>query len=209
MTVFYADDDMGTVATLDYFGALEATNITWQFQKLPKEKLFRRSIGRNLAALASTADWIWFADADMCFRNGCIDRLAELTLGVESDMVFPRSIQISRDHRTGDALLDNANKNPRILDIDPADFIRHRYQRAIGGIQIVRGDTARRVGYNRESGKFQRPLARWQRTYGDVAFRKSLESAAVPIELPELYRIRHERHGRRDEFGRLQARQRK
>jgi hypothetical protein len=204
MTVFYSNDDKGTMAVLDYFSPLEVTNVTWNFQRLTKQKLFRRSIGRNLAALATTADWIWFADVDMCFRKGCISRLAGLTHDADTEMVFPRWIMISRDHATGDAALDIAKASPRVLDVDPAQFVPHRYQCAIGGIQIVRGETARRLGYNRDSCRFQRPLTRWQRTFDDVVFRKSLGNAAVPVELPELYRFRHARHGRRDEFGGLQ-----
>jgi len=202
MTVFYSSEDRETVGVLDYFGRIETRNVQWSWRCLSNERLFRRSIGRNLAALETASDWIWFADADMCFRSGCIDALASTAATSASPLVYPRNIHISRSHASGDDALQAVAGRPRVQDIVPSEFEVHRYQRAIGGVQIVHGTTARQVGYNRASERFQQPITRWQRCHDDVAFRRTLGVNGQPINLPELYRIRHEHFGRRDEFGR-------
>jgi len=204
MTVWHSTEDRATLAVLDYFRRLEVPHVTWSFRQLPKERLFRRAIGRNLSALQTKADWIWFADVDMCFRENCLAQVTDATRNAAESLVFPRTIQISASHEEGDSALDLVANNPCVQDIDPAGFIPHHYPRAIGGVQIVRGEIARRLGYCRDSEKHQRPLARWQRTYDDVVFRRSLMTNGVGIELPGVYRIRHHKHGRRDEFGNLQ-----
>ena len=78
MTVFYAPEDTATQKLLDFFGGQTVPGVTWNWQPLAKERLFRRGIGRNLAARATTADWIWFTDCDVMFRAGCLDTLAEV-----------------------------------------------------------------------------------------------------------------------------------
>jgi len=50
MTVFHVADDDKVVPVLDYFGRMEVPGVTWNWQALPKEELFRRGIGRNIAA---------------------------------------------------------------------------------------------------------------------------------------------------------------
>ncbi len=204
MTVWYCTEDESTQAVLDYFARHEVPGVTWSFKSLPKERLFRRAIGRNLSALETGADWIWFADVDMCFRSECIDLLADRAGRITNDLIFPHTIRISATHEDGDQLLDIVRGTACVADIDSSTFVVHRYSRAIGGVQIVRGDTARRVGYCRDFPKHQRPLRRWQRTYEDVTFRRSLPESGRPIDLPGLFRIRHCRHGRRDELGNLQ-----
>lgn len=204
MTVFYASDDTPTETVLRYFAKIDPPRVEWSWRCLPKEKLFRRSIGRNVAALETTADWIWFADADMCFRCGCLDALGQITETLSADLIFPQTIQISDTHSAGDLALDNVAGQPLIADINPAEFVPHHYRRAIGGVQIVRGNTARRVGYCRDLPKYQKPISRWVSPHDDVAFRRTLGTPGEPIDLPELYRIRHARYGPRDEFGHLQ-----
>ena len=75
---------------LDYFGRMEVPGVSWNWQPLAKEKLFRRSIGRNLAAKSTEADWIWFTDADIIFHENCLDTLAELLQGRDDGLVHPR-----------------------------------------------------------------------------------------------------------------------
>jgi hypothetical protein len=201
MTVYYNEDDTDTIAVRDFFDHIEIDNVTWSWRQLPKEHLFRRSIGRNHAALETKADWIWFADADMCFRDRCLDTLASIAKETQAELLYPRFIRITQLRDVGDRLLEAVADHPRLVDLAPEEFVPLRYRRAIGGAQIVRGDTARRLGYNRDSRRCQRPRTRWDRTRDDVRFRRSLEKPGVPIELPELYRIRHGTFGRKDEFG--------
>lgn len=68
MTVFHVPEDEAVTRVLEYFGRMEVPGIIWNWRPLPKEKLFRRSIGRNLAAKDTQADWIWFTDADIIFH---------------------------------------------------------------------------------------------------------------------------------------------
>ena len=88
MTVFYAEEDEAVKAVLDYFGAMQLEGITWNWQPLPKEKLFRRSIGRNIAAKATKADWIWFTDCDILFHERCLDTLADELQGRDDSLVY-------------------------------------------------------------------------------------------------------------------------
>jgi hypothetical protein len=62
MTVFYSEEDTATVRLLETFASKEIPGVTWNWCALPKEQLFRRSIGRNQAALRTDADWVWFTD---------------------------------------------------------------------------------------------------------------------------------------------------
>lgn len=160
-------------------------------------RLYRRSIGRNLAARATTADLVWFADVDHYFGAGCLDALARCWQGfVEKPlMVWPRWIQISRNHEVGDRQWNEAPQG-KLLDVRADEFIPKRYQRAIGGVQIVSGDYCRSIGYLAGHSKYQKPRDD-DRPFGDfrddVVFRKqiSLAGRVEPIELPGLYRLRH------------------
>ena len=160
-------------------------------------RLFRRSIGRNMAARATTADLVWFTDVDHYFGEGCLDSLAEQWgRYVEKPlMVWPRSLQISRNHQVGDRQWNEAPQG-KLLAIDPSDFVPKTYSRAIGGVQIVSGDYCRSIGYLAGHKKYQAPRED-DRPFGDfkddVVFRKqiSLAGRVEPIELPGLYRLRH------------------
>ena len=87
MTVFYGEEDTATVALLAYFGELKVPNVVWNWQCLPRQALFRRAIGRNLAARNSQADWVWFTDCDVLFRAGCLDGLAAALQGRQDVLV--------------------------------------------------------------------------------------------------------------------------
>ena len=58
MTVFYSEEDKDTVRLLETFAGREVAGVTWNWNALPKEQLFRRSIGRNMAAQQTEADWV-------------------------------------------------------------------------------------------------------------------------------------------------------
>ncbi len=77
MTVFYCEEDQRTRELLEHFSGVHVEGVTWNWQKLPKGLLFRRAVGRNQAALATRADWIWFTDCDTLFRQGCLDHLSD------------------------------------------------------------------------------------------------------------------------------------
>ena len=60
------------------------------WQQLTPPQLFRRSIGRNQAALNSSADWVWFTDCDLYFGAGALDSLGHVLQGCNQPLVYPR-----------------------------------------------------------------------------------------------------------------------
>ena len=80
----------------------------------------------------------------------------------------------------------------------PCDTVLKRHNRAIGGLQIVRGDVARRLGYCRDEPRFMQPASRWMRTFEDVRFREILGTQGSPVEVEGLMRIEHHAKGRAD-----------
>lgn len=199
--ICYCGQDERTVQMLDAFARefdkhedLELVPL-----EMSREQLGRRSIGRNRAALKTGADLMWFADVDMLFRQGCLDTLWDQWLDCDRipALWWPQHIQIQRTHALGDTAVQQAAGSPELLvDIDPEEFIPHRYTRAIGGVQIVPGIHCRKGGYLGHSERWQQP-----RTDGlpfgdfldDVRFRSHMRSLGImeAIELPELYRMRH------------------
>jgi hypothetical protein len=196
MTVFYSTEDRETVDVLDRFGVMDVPGVTWNWQALDRHRLFRRAIGRNLAARATTAHWIWFSDCDVLFRDHALDTAARALRGRDDVLLFPREHRVSaileRDH----ALLARADQDLTVLDIDPAEFQLEVREKAVGGFQIVRGDVARALGYCGDIAFYQEPVPRWQKTYEDRTFRWLLGTHGTPIEVPGLYRIRHAEKGR-------------
>ena len=198
VSVFHATVDERTLSVLDFFQTMRIPNVDWHWRPLPRRRLLQRAIGRNEAALATAADWVWFADADMCFGKECLDRLCDqLTDGGDSlgPLVYPATVQISRTHALGDEAIARAAGPPRIIDIDPSEFQTKRYRRAIGGVQIARGTMLRTTGYC-PRGRYQRPARRWRPCHSDRAFRRQLGTRGIPLSIPEVYRIRHSRRGR-------------
>lgn len=155
-----------------------------------KQLLFRRSILRNKAAKETTADIVWFADADYLFGEGCLDRLAERTF--KTRLVFPSEYRVHRSHAIGDAEIERI-KPGKLFTPDLTLFEPSRVGFAIGGLQIVSGDTAREFGYLNGDPKWQKPVdpaLGFQDTKEDKHFRKAMGGSS-PINLPRLYRMRH------------------
>jgi len=165
--------------------------------------LGRRAILRNLAAKTSKADLVWFCDADHVFLDGVLDRLALLEWPEGASMIYPREIMIHKDHSTGDqacrriAFSDEAivtGTGPRVVHLNPSEFVPKEYNRAIGGVQIVRGDFARRFGYLDGDEAWQKPA---EVPFGDfrddVAYRRFCEAKGpiVAVDLPGVHRVRH------------------
>jgi hypothetical protein len=64
-----------------------------------------------------------------------------------------------------------------------------KFNRAIGGVQIARGDIVRRIGYVPE--RANRTSERWVNSVEDVTFRKLIGTKGAAVDLPGVYRIRH------------------
>ena len=196
MTVFFTESDRNTAQVVDHFSSLAAPpNVHLRPWALPGDMVTRRMIGRNLAALATDADWIWFTDCDYAFREGCLDGLADWHVDPSVQLYFPRQNWISRSHDSGDQELQRVASEVSIVDICADEYELAGIPRAIGGVQIARGDTARRLGYCRDSRFHRVPSPTWVPNRDDIWFRKSLGTRGTPMHLPGLYRIRHSARG--------------
>lgn len=201
MTVFHTAEDEGTVQVLDDFGAREVPGVRWNWKEQPTLSLCRRSIGRNLAALGTVADWVWFTDADYWFSEACWAGFPKVD-SAGSDLVHPKRIWIHKTHEMGDRCILAAKQERALVQADPDEFQRARLSRAIGGVQIVRGDWCRVHGYLPGHSRAQRPAKTpgFTRCVQDVVFRQEYGRSGSPpprrIDLPGVYRIRHSRAGR-------------
>lgn len=196
MTVCYCHEDSDTAELLEFFRSQTVPNVTWHWLPLPRQELFRRAIGRNRAALRSTADWVWFTDCDLVFHEGCLDTLAEALSGRADALVFPREEHCTPMLAPGDALLQAAAREPRIVAIDPMRFVTQRRTKATGPLQILHGDLARQFGYCSALRCYQTPTDRWRKTYEDRAFRWLLRTDGAPVDVKGVYRIKHVEKGR-------------
>ena len=196
MTVFHAAEDPGTVALLNFFAAHDVPGVTWNWRTLDKGHLFRRAIGRNLAAKETAADWIWFTDCDVVFGPGCLDRLNHLLQGRRDALVFPQEEWCSDLLESEAPLLKAGGGEPQVVDIDHSDFTARQRDRATGPLQITHGDVARACGYCEGLRYYQKPSRLWAKAYEDRAFRWLLRTQGVALDVPGVHRIRHVSKGR-------------
>jgi hypothetical protein len=196
MTVFFCSEDVGTVKLLDRFGAINVPGITWNWRSISREHLFRRAIGRNLAARETDADWVWFTDCDLIFKDGCLDALGQVLQGRRDALVFPREERCTSLLASSDPMLQADDGPSPIVEIDVAEFTVRVREKATGPLQITHGDVARACGYCDSIRLYQQPSEVWRKTYEDTAFRWLIRTQGVPIDLPGVYRIRHVEKGR-------------
>jgi len=198
VTVYHCPEDEATREVLRFFGGMGVPGITWNWRTLPKERLFRRGIGRNLAAKSSNADWIWFTDADIVFGDGCLDALAELLQGRDDALVFPAFTHATGLLAEGDPVLERGRAGPALMDLPPETFpIRlGPAERAMGPYQITHGDVARACGYCESIPVYQKPANHWRKAYEDSAFRWLIGTPGVALDLPGVCQIRHLAKGR-------------
>jgi len=195
MTVFHAAEDEATCQLLEFFGQQEVENVTWNWQQIAAPELFRRAIGRNRVAKNTKADWVWFADCDLVFGEGCLDSLAESLQGRTEALVFPAQERIT-PLLTDDSPMLKAAKEPKLVSVNAEDFTVRVLERAVGAYQIVHGDVCRTMGYCADISAYQRATDRWKKTFEDRAFRWLLGSHGVPVNVESVYRIRHIEKGR-------------
>lgn len=198
MTVFHVAEDEVVTRVLDYFGPMEVPGITWNWQALPKEELFRRCIGRNRAAKATQADWIWFTDADILFYKDCLSTLADQLQGRDDALVHPQDVLATELLEEDDEILSNGRTGPTLIEI-PIDRMKPYggpYEKAKGAYQITHGDIARACGYCDSIPYYQTPAERWMKTYEDRAFRWLIGTDGAPVEIPNVGQIRHIAKGR-------------
>ena len=198
MSVYHAPGDESVATVLNFFQDIDVPGVHWNWVELPKEQLFRRSIGRNRAAKSTRTDWIWFTDCDIIFHDGCLDTLADELQGRDDILVFPR-IGLGTSLLSEDADILNAGREgPAIREIPLADFVPYGGPRrkAKGPYQIMHGDVARACGYCEDIGIYQKPSERWRKTYEDRAFRWLIGTQGVALDVPGACQIRHVVKGR-------------
>ncbi len=196
MTVFFCPEDKDTSRLLNYFGSIEVPGITWNWRPLPREKLFRRGIGRNLAALQTKADWVWFTDCDLMFRENCLDTLSDCLQHRRDALLFPEEELCTTLLTEDNPMLQVGSDEPKVLDIASETFSAQHPGRATGPLQIAHGDVCRAVGYCRSIRLYQTPSDTWCKAHEDRAFRWLLRSPGRPIPIPGVYRIKHVSKGR-------------
>jgi hypothetical protein len=195
VTVFYSADDKKTQAVLDFFAQKSVENVSWNFQMLENKKLFRRGIGRNMAARATKADWIWYTDCDIIFHENCLDSLAVQLQGSREILYYPRQERTTEMLEQSDPMLKNSSQ-PQLVDISVEKFSLHSRDKAKGAFQIVHGDVARAIGYCEKIRIFQTESECWRKTYEDTAFRWLVASDGIPIDVDGVFQIRHIKKGR-------------
>jgi hypothetical protein len=196
MTVFHAPEDLRTRAMLDFFGGIRVPGVTWNWQAIEPRRLFRRSIGRNLIARSTTADWVWFTDCDIIFHRNCLDTLAEQLQGRTERLVYPRVEHVTAMLQQTDELLAAERDQPRVVDIDTSEFSLLAVPQATGAYQILHGDIARSCGYCEQVSVFQRPVDRWAKTFEDRTLRWLMRTKGTPLDVAGVHRIRHVHKGR-------------
>jgi len=194
MTVFACRKDRPTVELLDWFAEQMPLNVALEPVYLRHRQIKRRAIGRNLAALATSARLVWFADCDMIFGPGCLDELSRVFPHDET-LCFPK-VALKTTYEDGAELVAAATE-PAVRDVPWDRLVPTRQRAAIGGVQIVKGTTANRHGYLPDHKRYQTGATRWKRTYEDRQYRKYLAAGrGVGIDLPNNGRIRHRQCGR-------------
>lgn len=200
ISIFYSLSDVRTVKVLDWFLArnIESPRVIFNQYALPKSELFRRACGRNIAALNTKADVIFFTDCDYIFLRGSLAAAHETCMNSDYNMVYPKQVEIHKTHDLGDQLIQKLDREPiDFAYIDPLDFMPKRQRKAIGGVQIVRGDYAREHGYlnNTKWTKPVDPFKGFLQCRCDVPFRKQVGQSEA-VDIPAVYRVRHSRCGR-------------
>lgn len=169
----------------------------WRFVHVyPLEHLFRRAIGRNIVAKTETADAVIFTDVDYLWSGQSLDAIADL-VSPDDLLCSPEYINISIDHATGQRIVDEARGKP-VPPIPFETFAKRRQKVAIGGCQIVGGNTARRVGYC-DNTKWTVPVSvesGFRSCKCDRAFRKLNNFTPRKLPLEGVYRLRHVSDGR-------------
>lgn len=196
-TVCYTPDDFKTSVALNWF-AHNHPDFPLKRIALDPGELFRRSIGRNLAALDSHETLVWFADVDHVFMSGCFTELLKCWNELEDPkpaMIYPGTIKIHATHALGDELVRTYDPEGD-FKIKREDFVDKHYNRAIGGVQIVAGEVARVYGYLHGSKKYQKPTDGkhpFPSFRDDIAYRSfcGMMGGVKKVQFDGVYRLRH------------------
>jgi len=194
ISVCCTPSDKHTIEVIDWFyGRVKFDSNRIHVMSLTKNGLFRRGFARNEIALSCSEDVVWFADVDMAFGEGCLDSLLRHDWGDEK-IIYPRYVNIQETHAQGDEMASAEHGD--FIDVKDYKFAMKRYNRAIGGVQIVQGDFAREHGYlNNKPKRIQprndeRPFPDFK---DDVIYRQFCvrQGGCLGIDIENVYRFRH------------------
>lgn len=191
-TIIYIAGDHTTEIILEYFKKIDRPWIRWNFIPMTAQMVYQRPIGRNITARLTNADIVWFADCDHMFGDNCLDTLYPFP---GDGIYYPNTLLACGRRYTIHAIntiIKCEMVTPNILDIDKTQFTPISIKRAIGGLQIVSGDIARKYGYLPDDEKWQHPLKKYSRDDGSAFWRDQLITSGVTHEkftLPNLYRF--------------------
>ena len=193
LTVCCTKDDKLTLQVLDWFRCF---TFNFEICFLTEAEISLRAFGRNKVAKQSEADIVWFADVDQMYKPEVFTQLAEWSWPDKASLLFLKDIKISTTHALGDALLKKASQQRCLIDIDESQFTNKHYHTAIGGVQIVHGDFARKYGYLQhwfKNGYKGRDNPFKRRCRDDVRYRRfcGRKAPLMGIDVPGMYRIRH------------------
>lgn len=184
-------NDRETDELVDHFRNEHGISVYIRTMDVPK--YFNRGRGRDLVARQLQSDIVWFADADYFFGEGCLDSLADIKL--EWNWLYhPKQIQQTK-HGNG-LKYDTPLTDYDLRHIDPSDFRTKIIKRAIGGIQIVTGNTARSRGYHTYDYRERKNATEWVRgRHEDVRYRRQFHELGQiqSIDMPNLFRIHKDR----------------
>jgi hypothetical protein len=194
LTVYYSREDARTHKLLELASGTEVANVRWNWRAVPKEHLFRRSVGRNHAALNTEADWIWFTDCDLMWGESCLDTLAANLQGRIDVLVYPSQENLTTLLGDDELILGQA---PSLrVPSGALEFSTTAVTKAKGPLQIMHGDAARAIGYCRDVAACQRAEPVFQKCIEDTVFRWLLGTHGTPVSAPNVSRIRHLAKGR-------------
>lgn len=186
------DDALVDTVMMAFSRLLTGTPVHVRGLVLERRELFRRAIGRNRAAKETLADVVYFGDCDYFWTAGFWDALAAAQQqGCPHRLVFPRTVRIQRSHRLGDEEIAKIVPG-ELYEPDLSQYALREERKAIGGLQIVSGDTARGFGYC-DGTRFMTPVDEaggFRNTVEDQVYR-SLLGGSMAIDLPGIYRMRH------------------
>lgn len=194
LSVFCCAEDHAVHQLMLEFMVAPDQEFTVECNVMPESMLFRRAIARHEASQQDVAAVLYYADADYCFGPGCLDAMA--ALGPQAPLCIPEIVLRSRSREAG-AMQMEIGKDERWPAIDPRLYSPWRERRAIGGLQLIGADAAKRIGYLAGTVWHQPvdPALGFTDFKDDSAWRRSCGlGPGQKVPIPNLYRIRHSPH---------------
>jgi len=188
--------DTDTINVLSDFAQYD-TPIQLSAIVLKPQQVWRRAIGRNLVAERDVdSDLIWYTDCDYLFGDGCIDMLFEKWEERDRpEMLWPKWFLVNETKEPIDQFWKDSVGHRGMIMPDISNFILQKCPRAIGGVQIVRGDWLRERGFLPNTKWQDAPDEPFPDCRDDVAFREWLRKVGGRYRWTEpltgLYRMRH------------------